>query len=211
LHEIPPSPNSMKVRIALNYKGIAFERIPLQMTPGVPPSQSDRSVLIELSRQPFAPVLVHGSVRMFDSSAILRYLEANFPDTPPIFSTVYPIAREMEAWEKIGRTECIAPVGIVFGQAFSDTPDPTECQRACQIAHEASAPIEERLKGSEWLVGDHLSIADIVCAPPLFYGMISDEAAKASPIAAFFKKSLDLGPDRERTRAWVAKVMAFDR
>ncbi len=211
LHEIPPSPNNIKVRIGLNYKGIPFERRPIPMQPGVPPSQSDRSSLTALTRQPFTPVLEHDGIRMFDSSAILRYLEANFPETPTIVSPDYNTMREIERWESFGRTQANQPVSIIFGQAMSEAPDPSECQRACQLAHQLTAATEERLVEHDWLATDHLSIGDIVVAPLLFYAMVPDAAAAANPIARLFQQHLDLGPERERTRAWVQRVMAYDQ
>ena len=68
LYDIAPSPNNMKARIALDYKGLAYERIPVD--------PEDRSVVIEISRQPLTPVLVHEGRAIWDSAAILRYSAA---------------------------------------------------------------------------------------------------------------------------------------
>ena len=95
LHEITGSLNSVKVRIALSYKELEYNREPavLDSFPG------DRSSIVGISRQPRLPVLQHGQTIVFDSGAILRYLEANFPDTAPIFSDDHATLGEIERWE----------------------------------------------------------------------------------------------------------------
>ena len=53
LHELTGSPNNVKVRIALGYKGLEYDRRPLELNdfPG------DRSAVVKVSRQPRLPVL----------------------------------------------------------------------------------------------------------------------------------------------------------
>ncbi len=101
LYELPPSPNNMKVRIALGYKKLDYERLPLQFDdyPG------DRTEIVKVSRQPLTPVLAHGDTVIFDSGAILRYLEANFPEAPTIFSGDIDTMRKIEEWEWMARTQ----------------------------------------------------------------------------------------------------------
>ena len=62
-----------------------------------------------------------------------------------------------------------------------------------------------------WLVGNQMTAADVTVAPFVSLGMVPAEAAQGSPIAEFFQKNLQLGDGREKTRAWVEKVMAFNR
>ena len=97
LYEITGSSNSVKVRIALGYKGLEYDR--QVVDPG------DRSSVVSVSRQPRLPVLQHGETVIFDSGAILRYLEANFPETAPIFSEDRATLGEIEEWELLGRSQ----------------------------------------------------------------------------------------------------------
>jgi glutathione S-transferase len=112
LHELTGSPNNVKARIALGYKGLQYDRKPLDLNdfPG------NRESVVKLSRQPRLPVLQHGQTVIFDSGAILRYLEANFPDTPPIFVSDYAAHGEIEQWEVFSRTQIGEPIGMMFGQ-----------------------------------------------------------------------------------------------
>ena len=206
LHELTGSPNSVKVRIALGYKQLDYDRQPLEFEnfPG------DRSPLIKLSRQPRAPVLEHGKTVLFDSGAILRYLEANFPDAPAIFSNDYMAHSEIETWELFARTQLGEAIGMIFGQAFAPEQDASVIAKANALLNERTGSLEDRLSGREFLVGDHLTAADIVVAAPLYLTDLTDENAAAHPVASFFQKSLQLGEGRETTRAWVRRVIAHD-
>ncbi len=206
LHELTGSPNSVKVRVALGYKGLDYERVPLELD-GFP---GDRAALISLSRQPRAPVLQHGETIIFDSGAILRYLEANFPDTPPIFTTDYATLPEIERWELFSRTQLSEPVGMVFSQAFAPAPDAEVLAKANQLLNEHCGALEDALSQGDFLVGDHLSAADIVVGSSLYLADLTESNSKTHPIAAFFGAHLKLGEGREKTRAWVRRVVAYD-
>ena len=71
--------NNMKVRVALGFKEIPYEFRAID--------PRDRGEIVRLSGQHLTPVMVHGDTVLFDSAAILRYLEANFRDRPPLFGT----------------------------------------------------------------------------------------------------------------------------
>ena len=209
-YDLRRSPNNVKVRIALNYKGLAYETVPVPITSFPPPPQ-DRAEVIRVSGQPLTPVLVHGDRAVFDSAAILRYLDANFRDSPPLFSTDRGTMQEIERWEWFARGDLTGPVGICFHQAFADKVDSIEIQRACEQLNELAGRIEKQLEKTEWLVGHRMTAADVTAAPVVCLGMLPKELGQEGPIVKFFVDNLDLGADRARTRAWVQKVMEFDR
>jgi glutathione S-transferase len=111
LYHLVGSPNCMKARIALAYKGLSYESNVID--------PKDRSEVVKLSGQPFTPVLVHDDCVLFDSSAILRYLDANFRSTKPLFSSDYDTMRAIERMERFGRNELSEPIGIAFRQLMS--------------------------------------------------------------------------------------------
>ncbi len=204
LHELPPSPNNIKVRLGLAYKGIAYESCPIAI------DDSGRSKLVELSGQPLSPVLEHGDRVVFDSSAILRYLDANFRSGPGLFAETRERVHEIEGWESYARKDLGEPVGMTFGQAFAPEADPAVLERASQMLGAATARVEERLKSSQWLVGDSMTAADVIAAPCVLYGMLPRSWVETFPFTAFFMENLKLGESRERTRDWVARCMALD-
>ena len=206
LHELTGSPNNVKVRIALGYKGLKYDRKPLELDefPG------DRSSIVKLSRQPRLPLLQDDQTVIFGSDAILRYLEANYPDTPSIFSDDYQTFGEIEQWELFVRTQISEPIGMIFGQAFAPESDAQVIAKANELLNDRTGALEDKLNTGEFLVGEHLTAADIACVAPLYLADLTKENAGAHPIAGFFHAHLKLGEGREKTRSWVRRVMAYD-
>jgi len=202
LYDLAPSPNNMKVRIALTYKNLPFERIPV--------NPQDRTEVLRVSGQPCAPVLVHGDRVIFDSGSILRYLDANFRRTPSLFSSDAATLGEIEEWEVFVRHDLSKPVRSIFRQFLAAEKDPSEPGRASRLLNDLTGRIEDVLATRKWLVGDVMTAADVSAAPFLFYGMVPP-GADAHPIPRFFSERLKLGEKFERTRDWVTRVMSYDR
>ena len=204
LYDLAPSPNNIKVRLALGFKGLEYERIPVDPT--------DRTALLEVSGQPLAPVLVDGETVIIDSHSILRYLDVNFRDQGPrIYSEDRTEMQTIERWELAARSTLARPVGMIFSCAFAESFDPSEIELANQFLHEATQPIEEDLGASDWLVGGRTTGADLCCAPLVLCGMLDEAGAARSPVIGFFREHLSLGEGRDRTRAWVERAMVWDR
>ena len=88
--DLAPSPNNVKVRLALGHKGLEFETVPVD--------PFDRRALREVSGQELTPVIEDKGIVLNDSEAILQYLDANYPSTPRL----YPADRsrkECDAWK----------------------------------------------------------------------------------------------------------------
>lgn len=208
LYDLWPSNNNMKVRIALNYKGIAHDKVEIGMG-----DEAGRARVLEVSGQPLTPVLTHGDRVVFDSSAIVRYLEANFRDTPRLFPAereAFQAAERMEAWAK---TDLVEPLGTVFGELMKQMnggeADVEACRAASARLNEMTGEIEERLAKHPYLMGDAMTIADVTAAPQIFWAMVPDAVVEKVPPAAFFKANLQLGEGRDRTREWCTKVMQY--
>jgi len=206
LYELTGSPNNVKVRIALGYKGLEYDREPFDLAsyPG------DRSQIAKLSGQPRLPLLEHGETRIFDSASIIRYLEANFRDTPRLFRDDFQEHGDIEQWEFFAKTQLGEPIGTLFGQAFAPEADTAEIARAAAQLNERLGPLEDKLSTADFLVADHLTMADIAVASPLYLTDMTEENAKRHPLAEFFHKNLTLTDGREKTRAWIRRVMAYD-
>jgi glutathione S-transferase len=88
--ELSPSPNNIKVRMALRYKGIDFEAMPVD--------PFDRKPLREVSGQDLSPVIEDKGIVLNDSEAILPYLDANYPGTPRLFPADRS-RKQCDAWK----------------------------------------------------------------------------------------------------------------
>lgn len=181
--------NNFKVRAALGFKGIDYRFVTID--------PQDRSGIIEISGQPFTPIMTHGDVTLFDSAAILRYIEANFPDTPKLFSDDYGTMRSIEGWEFFGRVDLHQPLAIMVRQRIAGTSDEAETARAAELFDDCTAKLEEVLRGQEWLAHTRMTAADITCAAVVHRVKVMEAFA--------------VPENRPATYAWTDKVMAYDR
>ena len=182
--------NNMKVRVALGFKEIPYEFRTID--------PADRTEVVRLSGQHLTPVLVHGDRVLFDSAAILRYLEANFRDRPPLFGTNRDEQWAIEDMELFARTTLAAPMMEVVHHRVSGGTVDDAMQAQCAGAFaEAAATLMIALAGNEWLVGGRMSAADVTAAAVMY------RIRRA--------KLFDSPAGVDAISGWVDRVMAFDR
>lgn len=80
LHNFHSSSASLRVRIALHLKGLAYEYVPVRLA--WRDGDQDRPGYRDFNPQANVPVLVDGDVRIQQSLAILEYLEETHPAPP---------------------------------------------------------------------------------------------------------------------------------
>lgn len=181
--------NNMKVRVALGFKRIPYEFRTID--------SKERSELVRLSGQHLTPVMQHGEVVLFDSAAILRYLEANFPDTPRLFGTSVVEQWAIEDLELFARTELAAPLmQVVHTRVGGGTVDDAMLARCDAAFAAAAARLAETLGARDWLVGDSMTAADVT-AGALMHRVRGAEIFSLPPAVA------QLTP-------WIDRVMAHD-
>ena len=153
--------NNLKVRVALEHKGIPYEFRSIE--------PADRDELIRVSGQFLTPVMVDGETVLFDSAAILRYLDANFPDTPKLYGGSHREEWEIEDWERFGRGPLAEPMmSLVHARVTGRKVTPKVEADAASTFEDAVRRLETRLDGRRWIVGDTMSAADITCAAVIY-------------------------------------------
>jgi glutathione S-transferase len=181
--------NNMKVRVALGYKGIAYEFRAID--------PANRDAMVRISGQPLTPVLEHDGRVLFDSAAILRYLDANFPDTPKLFGDSHGPSWEIEDWELFARSDLAGPVmEVVHTRVLGGDVDDAMTRRCAGTFAEAVTRLSTGLEGRRWLVGDSMTAADITAACVVH--RVRSAELFALPGAA------------SGLTDWVDRVMAFD-
>lgn len=207
----PPSPNNTKVLIALAYKGIDAE---IDAVQGAEPETIAK--LVAISGQPLTPILEHNGAVLFDSGAILRYIDANF-DGPRLFSADRDEIKAIEGWEAFHRQElgeAFGPaIGVFFGRIGASKE--TECIKDANAAvHAASLKVEEQLaaqaeRGSEWLVGETMTAADIFVTSILTFSAFPHGLENDNPLWQWFGERLELGEGRDLCRGLISRVQAY--
>jgi len=182
--------NNMKVRVALGFKDIPYEFRAIE--------PADRTEIVRLSGQHLTPVLVHGDRVLFDSAAILRYLEANFRNRPPLFGSSHGEQWAIEDLELFARTTLAGPMMEIVHHRVSGGTVDDEMQARCAGAFAgAAATLIEKMAGRDWLVGDRMSAADVTAAPVMY-------RIRAARL-------FDPPAGVDAIDGWVNRVMAFDR
>ncbi len=181
--------NNMKVRVALGYKGIHYRFVEVDL--------DQRAELQRISGQSLTPVLVHGEVVLFDSAAILRYLDANFRATPPLFAGTVAEAWQVEDWELFARAELARPMmDVVHTRRTAGHVDEAVVARSQRAFDAAVERLAAALRGRQWLVGEAMTGADVTAAPVM--RRVRNAALFELPAAA------------EALRDWEERVMAYD-
>ncbi len=195
LYSVPISTNVERVTLALAHKGLAVEHVEVPF--------DDRSEIVRVSGQELVPVLVADGEVVADSTAILRWLEARFPE-PPLFpleparraETIVFVDWFNRVWKR-------APNAIA-DELEGDAPDP-ERVAAEVVELQASLDVfEALLEGRDYLLGRELSVADCVAFPFLKFGLLWTEG---DPYVFHAVLRDNLRPDSHpRIAAWISRV-----
>lgn len=167
VHAVPGSPYARAVMATLEEKGAPWRIAPLG--PGMSKKEP------HLSRHPFGrvPVLEHGSFTLYETQAILRYLDRILPD-PALTPASPQDAARMDQLIGIndsylfpGCATAIVVQRIVGPRLLGLTPDERVIAEAMPRAHLVFREISRLLGDKEWLAGRSLSLADLMAAPQM--------------------------------------------
>lgn len=177
-------------------KGIELELRPTGAAPGQPSEE-----FLEASPLRKMPALRDGDYTLADSTAIVHFLEAKFPE--PALIPADPKLRGKTIWfEEFADTVACAAVGKIFfnrvvAPRFLGRDGDLDAAAACE--RDDLPPMLDYLEkvvpaDGGFLVGDRLTLADL---------------AIASPFANFEHCGVNVDPDRyPRTVAYVQRILA---
>jgi glutathione S-transferase len=188
LYYFPASTFSRRVRVALLEKDISCELIELSL----PTGQHKQDWYAALNPYSKVPTLMIGDLALYESAAILTYLEATHP-TPPLL----PSDARGRALVDMHVRLCDAHLGRYAGAILMPKrflPEANWDRQAMEAARQEIdrhlAIIERELGDRPYLVGDSFTLADIVYLPFLHFLALMEVAA---------------GP---RVMAWAERVLA---
>jgi len=193
----------------LEVKKLAYESKLLEFSKG----ENKRPAYLQLNPRGKVPSLKDGDFVLYESLAIMSYLDRKYPD-PPLFGKtpeetglIWRALAECESYVVSASNKVVRP--IFLGEGLDKV---GEIQQAAQTLRQEFKTIDERLAGSHWLVGDKISAADIGTFPlvQLILRAASKEAAqplnlgflpleKTSPNLAKWVQRIEALPDYQRT------------
>ena len=158
IHGLSPSPFTRTVRLACHEKGIDYE-----MVDAMP------STIGPLN--PFAkiPAITHGDVTLYESIAILRYLERVFPGRK-LWPDDVVAAAICDQWASAVADSLANAALRYFAARAGFLPVPAEMAQKYLAKTIEIMPIFDRQLGqTRYLAGDSLTAADLFLAPVLSY------------------------------------------
>jgi glutathione S-transferase len=164
----PPGSTFLRsAQVGLEEKGVAYRLH--AMSPGESRSEE------HLKRHPFGrvPAFRHGDFWLYETQAILRYLDDVFPE--PALQSRDPQARArmnqivgINDWYFFPKVAAVIVFQRILGPVIFGSPtDEAAVAAAVPMGKTCIAELERLLGTQPFLAGDELSIADIMIAPPL--------------------------------------------
>jgi glutathione S-transferase len=184
VHSVPGSPFGRAVLATLQEKGVAYRFSTVALGTLRSPEH--------LARHPFGrvPVLEHGAFMLYETQAILRYLDRVLPQ-PALTPTDPTRAARMDQVMNINDWYLFHGVGnvIVFHRVIGPrvmglAPDEAAIAAAMPKALTAFNELARLLGEKLYFAGDALSLADLMLAPPVeFFAMIPEWSSLGAPHA----------------------------
>jgi len=178
VYTVPGSPFARSVLATLEEKGAPYRLAPV--APGTARSPE------HLARHPFGrvPVLQHGDFWLYETQAILRYLDRVLPQ-PPLTPDDAKRAARMDQAMNVNDWYLFQGVGnvitfhrIIAPQLMGLAPDEAAMAQAMPKALTVFAELARLLGGQAFFAGDTLSLADLLLAPAVAFFTMTPEWAE---------------------------------
>jgi len=160
---------AFRVRIALNLKGVAYETV----TVNLPNAEHRQSEFLAMNPQATIPTLDDDGTILWQSLAIIEYLDARFPN--PRLIPEEPVARaRVQALAQLIACE-VHPLNnlrvLRYLRNELTLDEPAVSQWYSHWVAEAFGPLETlvgRFGGGRYCFGDALSLADVCLVPQMY-------------------------------------------
>jgi glutathione S-transferase len=197
------SPFAWRVLLALEFKNLAYTSHVLQFS-----KQEHKSPqMLALNPRGRVPVLKDGDYVVFESLAVLYYLDLKYP-APPIFGrtpeeagVIMRVICEFQAYAETHVTHIVTAV-------FAKTPNlpAADLTAAMHVVASEARTIEARLSKSDWIVGENFSAADMVIFPTIQLLLRALNRPEARDLSSRF---LPLQTNYPALDRWIARVQAL--
>jgi glutathione S-transferase len=156
------SPFAWRVMLTLEIKKLPYESKLLEFSK----DEHKTPAYLKLNPRGKVPTLKDGNFVLYESIAIMAYLDRKYPD-PPLFGKtpeeaglIWRVISECESYLVGEGNKVVRPMFIGKGLDRVD-----EIQQAAQAIRQELQSIDARLAPSSWLVGEQVSAADITVFP----------------------------------------------
>ena len=197
------SPFSWRVLLALEYKRLSYRSHLLQLSLQEHKSPS----MLAMNPRGRLPVLKDGDYVVFESVAMLYYLDLKYPQaslfgrSPEEAAVIMRVIQEFQAYTEPHLQRLFS---YVFEPHTTVTRD--ELTDAMHVAAREARTIEQRLAKSEWIVGESCSATDLVVFPHIMLLLRTLGKPAARELSSRF---LPLEANYPALGRWIARVQAL--
>ncbi|RDS86628.1 glutathione S-transferase family protein [Dyella psychrodurans] len=170
LHCVAASPNARKAIAVAKELGVPLDIVPLN----IPAGDTKKPDYLALNPNGKFPTLTDGDFSLWESNAIMKYIASKKPNT------LWPDDAREQAdvdrwlfWEAAHFTPACSPLvyerfvkSVIFNRGPADL---DVIAKAEGTFHQYMKVLEHRLAAHDYLVGNHLTLADLAIAPILDY------------------------------------------
>jgi glutathione S-transferase len=198
LHYHPFSTFARRVRIALLEKQIPCELVEVDMARGAHRAPEYRA----LNPYGRVPTLEEDGFVLYESTAILDYLEATHP-SPPLVPADARGRAHVAMHMKLCDIQLARQTGtIIFPKRFlpRERWDEAAMAQAKKEIEKHLEIVEAQIRGREWMVGDRYSLVE-VCYTPFVQFLPLMEVAPPAAVAAWVGRMLERPSARETAPA----------
>jgi len=175
VHAIPGSPYARAVMATLEEKHVRWRLAPL--TPG------DHKKPAHLARHPFGriPAVEHDGFVLYETQAIIRYIDRVFPDPPltprdPKLAARMDQAMNVNDWYLFQNCGAVIAFQRVVGpKLLGLTADEAAIAAAMPRAETVFAELSRLLGDQAYFVGENVSLADMMIGPQIDFMAMTPE------------------------------------
>ena len=208
LYTVPPSQNAVRAELTLLEKGLAFEKVDLDFFAG----EHQRPPVSDLNPRRQVPTLAYdpgdGVIALYESIAIIRFLDDLHPEPPLMPPTSEPRRRAL-ATIRIEEFQakldpCNLFGSVIFGRQGKDVLQPRIDKLVAELAH-----WERYLTGQRFLAGERFTLADIAVFPLLMhFEAMGFDYGKRTPALAAYMAACKARSSVQRS-GWLDSFAAF--
>jgi glutathione S-transferase len=167
VYGVPGSPFVRAVQMGLEEKRVTYRVQPV--------APQELKAEAYLKRHPFGrvPAFEHGDVKIYETQAILRYIDDVFPEPPFVPADPRAAARMNQIigindWYFFPKAAAAIVFQRVVGPVLLGLPtDESAIVEAVPMARTCIAELDRLLGSQRFLAGDQMSIADLMLAPQI--------------------------------------------
>ena len=197
------SPFAWRVMLTLEVKGLDYQSKLLEFSKG----ENKSPEYLKLNPRGKVPTLKDGALVVYESLAIMSYLDRKYP-TPPLFGNspeqtgqIWRVISECESYLVSAGDKVVRP--IFFGKGLDKV---DEIQQAAQTIRQELTTVDEQLAHSNWLVGEQISAADISVFPLVQLLLRAASKQAAQPLTLGL---LPLGQTFPNVARWTERIEAL--